>query len=72
MEKYIYDMINELRIDMIGHASTPAANHLFEVNENDPKYLSEDEAMKFHHVVAKLIFLCKRASTRQLHFCVPE
>ena len=61
MEKYIYDMINELPIDMIGHASTPAANHLFEVNENDPKYLSEDEAMKFHHVVAKLLFLCKRA-----------
>ena len=56
-------MINELPIDAIGHATTPAANHLFEVNENDPKHLSEDEAMNFHHVVARLLFLCKLART---------
>jgi hypothetical protein len=54
-------MINELPADMIGHATTPAANHLFEVNQDAPSNLPESEAMKFHHIVAKLLFLCKQA-----------
>ena len=41
-------------------ATTPAAEHLFKVNET-PTYLDEKEAMFFHHNVAKLLFLCKRA-----------
>jgi hypothetical protein len=43
-----------------GEAVTPAANHLLDVNKSTDK-LNEGEAQFFHHNVAKLIFLCKRA-----------
>eukprot|EP00957_Ditylum_brightwellii_P080266 6105222-Ditylum_brightwellii.AAC.1 len=43
-----------------GEAVTPAANHLFEINKEAEK-LGKEEAELFHHVVAKLLFLCKRA-----------
>jgi hypothetical protein len=45
---------------MKGVAATPAANHLFNVNEDGEK-LDEETAQLFHHLVAKLLFLCKRA-----------
>ena len=60
MEDYIQNMLTELPEDMDGMATTPAAEHLFKVNET-PTYLNEKEAMFFHHNVAKLLFLCKRA-----------
>ena len=60
MEDYIKNMLAELPEDMDGMATTPAAEHLFKVNEA-PTYLNEKEAMFFHHNVAKLLFLCKRA-----------
>jgi len=41
-----------------GAALTPAAGHLFTVNPNAKK-LSEEEATTFHHLVAKLLCLCK-------------
>jgi hypothetical protein len=49
--------------DMDREAATAAANHLFEVNEKDPIMLSEDKAILFHHHVAKMLFLCKRAES---------
>jgi hypothetical protein len=58
---YISNMLNELPPDMDGEAATAAANHLFEVNEKDPIMLSEEKAILFHHHVAKMLFLCKRA-----------
>ena len=60
MEAYITSMLTEMPADMDGTATTPAAEHLFKVNET-PTYLDEKEAMFFHHNVAKLLFLCKRA-----------
>jgi len=45
---------------MIGHATTPAAEHLFKVNEG-AEALSEADADIFHSITAKLLFLCKRA-----------
>ena len=60
MEDYIKNMLAELPADMDGMATTPAAEHLFKVNET-PTYLDEKDAMFFHHNVAKLLFLCKRA-----------
>ena len=60
MEDYVKNMLAELPEDMDGMATTPAAEHLFTVNEA-PTYLNEKEAMFFHHNVAKLLFLCKRA-----------
>ena len=61
MIDYIQDMLDEIPADMDGEAATPAANHLFEVNETDPVMLDEPTSVLFHHNVAKLLFLCKRA-----------
>ena len=60
MVDYIQKMLAEIPDDMDGEAATPAANHLFEVNESADK-LHETTAQLFHHNVAKLLFLCKRA-----------
>jgi len=46
---------------MDGVASTPAAMHLFDVNDVNPILLSKDSSDMFHTNVAKLLFLCKRA-----------
>jgi hypothetical protein len=61
MIDYIQDMLDELRAAMDGEGATPAANRLFEVNETDPVILDELTSVLFHHHVAKLLFLCKRA-----------
>ena len=61
MMDYIQDLLKELPTDMKGEAATEAANHLFKVNGEDPVKLDEETAVMFHHNVAKLLFLCKRA-----------
>ena len=61
MFDYIENMLKGLPTDMDGESATPAANHLFEVNEKDPVMLDKEQADMFHHNVAKLLFLCKRA-----------
>jgi hypothetical protein len=63
MFDYIDEMLLAIPDDMCGEATTPASNHLFEVVENGEK-LGEDLAELFHHYVAKLLFLCKRARPR--------
>lgn len=45
---------------MMKTTQTPAANHLFEVNENAEK-LDEDKSTLFHHLVAKSLYISKRA-----------
>jgi hypothetical protein len=60
MIDYIISMLKDLPADMDGEAATGAANHLFEVNENATK-LDEKTALMFHNLVAKMLFLCKRA-----------
>jgi hypothetical protein len=57
---YIRKMLAEIPDDMDGEAATRAANHLFEVNESADK-LDKETSQLFHHNVAKLLFLCKRA-----------
>jgi len=44
---------------MSGVAKTPAANHLFNIDDGVVR-LKKDKANLFHHVVAKLLYLCKR------------
>ena len=61
MTDYIENMLAELPADMDGESATPASNHLFEVNDEDPVPLDKEKAEMFHHYVAKLLFLCKRA-----------
>jgi Reverse transcriptase (RNA-dependent DNA polymerase) len=60
MSKYVDNIIMEMPEDMAGVCPTPAANHLFEVNTEAEK-LDETKKEFFHHVVAQLLFLCKRA-----------
>eukprot|EP00957_Ditylum_brightwellii_P197743 15065216-Ditylum_brightwellii.AAC.1 len=60
MMEYIEKMLDNLPEEFDGGASTPAANHLHEVNAEGVK-LSEKESEFFHHNVAKLLFLSKRA-----------
>lgn len=57
MIDYIIMMLSKLPEDMGGEAASPAADHLFVVNEIDPEKLDEATAQLFHHYVAKLLFL---------------
>jgi hypothetical protein len=62
MIDYIQTMLKDLPTDMDGEAATPAAKHLFEFNEKSTDIkLDRPTADLFHHNVAKLLFLCKRA-----------
>lgn len=60
MTKYVEEILSEAPDDMSGEAPTPAASYLFKVNTSDPAALSEEDAVIFHHIVAKALFLCKR------------
>ena len=60
MMSYIKGMHDELLPAMASKSAALTANHLFQVNE-DAENLSKKDAQFFHHNVAKLLFLCKRA-----------
>jgi hypothetical protein len=60
MEDYLEEMMVDLPEDMEGTATTPAANHLFTVNDNAEK-LDSDKSEFFHSCTAKILFLCKRS-----------
>ena len=60
MIDYIDGMLTSLPENMDGESATPAGNNLFMVNP-DALPLSASESEIFHHYVAKLLFLCKRA-----------
>jgi hypothetical protein len=60
MDEYVEGLLAEAPEDMSGTAATPAAAHLFEVSET-PEYLDDETLQLYHHLTAKLLFLCKRA-----------
>jgi len=60
MYQYIDEMLAGLPEDMDGEAPSPAPAFLFEVNPKAMPLEQNDKDM-FHHNVAKLLFLCKRA-----------
>jgi hypothetical protein len=60
MLDYVEGMLETATDDMDGEAATPAGEHLFTVNV-DAEKISEEDAQIYHHVVAKALFLCKRA-----------
>ena len=47
-------------MELDGEPTSPAANHLFEVDDNGVK-LKPEQKDPFHEFVAKLLFLGKRA-----------
>ena len=61
MIHYINAMLEKVPDDMKGKAAIAAGKHIFVVNEDDPKKLSEEDAVMFHHNTAKLIFSAKLA-----------
>lgn len=61
MTDYVEMMLSEAPDEFEGTASTPAARHLFSVDDESPK-LDEKRTTQFHHIVAKSLFLCRRAS----------
>ncbi|CAB9507920.1 hypothetical protein SEMRO_325_G117840.1 [Seminavis robusta] len=60
MRDYVEEILAEAPDDMSGESATPAAAHLFQVNNVDPVKLHESLAQMYHHIVAKSLFLSKR------------
>ena len=60
MFDYIDNMLGDLPEDMCGMVTSPGADHLFTMS-NTGKKLTREQSEMFHHNVAKLLFLCKRA-----------
>eukprot|EP00957_Ditylum_brightwellii_P183562 13982156-Ditylum_brightwellii.AAC.1 len=62
MIKYIKKIHEEFPVEIKSVAATPAAEHLFELCEdNRDKLLPEEQALAFHHTAAQLLFLSARA-----------
>lgn len=60
MFDYVGKIVYEAPEDWSGTAATPATGRLFDTDATKAK-LEETRAALFHHIVAKLLFLCKRA-----------
>ena len=61
MNNSIFDIFDDDPNDTIGEAVTPAGDHLFQVNEEDHISLYDKEVADVHHIMARLLFLCKPA-----------
>ena len=60
MTEYLQQIIDETPEELLkGSVSSPAANHLFQVNDEAEK-LDPATAIIFHHLVAQLLYLAKR------------
>ena len=59
MDDYVERLLEEAPEDMKGLATSPAANHLFTIRK-DAVPLDAERADTFHHLTAKLLYLCKR------------
>jgi hypothetical protein len=59
MTAYLKKVLDETREDMDGTATSPAAEHLFQIVDGIP-LLDDATSEFFHATVAKLLFLCKR------------
>jgi hypothetical protein len=61
MDDYVQDILEGAQEDMDGNTVDPAADHLFMVNQDNLSKLGQDDANYFHTMVAKMLFLSKRA-----------
>jgi hypothetical protein len=57
---YVEGILDEAPTDFDGTATSPATNHLFKVND-DAEKLDDEQAATFHHLTAKILYLCKRS-----------
>jgi hypothetical protein len=62
MVPYSKEIIDTFPEEIKGTAATPAADHLFKVQDpEEARALPEDQAMAFHRSIAQLLFLSGRA-----------
>ncbi len=62
MVNYLKSVIAEFPEMITGKAATPAADHLFTIrDEKEARELKEERALVFHHTVAQLLFMSRRA-----------
>ena len=62
MIQYIGKIFEEFPEALVRTSPTPAADHLFNIrDEEDARYLPEEQAQQFHRSVAQLLFLSTRA-----------
>ena len=59
MTEYVAKILDEMPEDMDGTATSPAADHLFQIIDGI-ELLDEANSDFFHATVAKLLFLCKQ------------
>ena len=61
MREYVKNLLEECPYGLLkaGTATTPAANHISNINPNATK-LGKEKAKIFYHLVAKLLYLSKR------------
>ena len=60
MQEYIDRLVNETPDELMkGPCSTPAANHLFQVNDNAP-LLDVPKSKTYHHLTATILYLAKK------------
>ena len=60
MPKYVEELLSEAPEEIMkGSSTTPAASHLFQTNPDAVK-LNATDAIQYHHLVAKLLYLAKR------------
>ena len=61
MPDFVQGVLDECPEDLMkGPSLTPTANHLFNVDPECNK-LSNEKASRFHHLMAKLLYLSKHA-----------
>jgi hypothetical protein len=60
MPNYINGILEEAPPDIEGTAVTPAAANLFTVHD-DVEKLDDERDKTYHHLTARLLFLCKQA-----------
>ncbi len=60
MNDYVENLLSEAPKDVSGHAATPAAHHLFSVNDKAAK-ISDEDSEVCHYLTAKVLYLSKRA-----------
>ena len=60
MEHYIDMMLQDAREEMKGTATTPAASHLFKVNNKDPQFLGAEKKIIFVHLMMQGLYLSQQ------------
>ena len=61
MIKYQKKVIKEFHHEIKGTSAIPAAVHLFQVKDEEAKFLPKEQAAIFHHTVSQLLFMCTQA-----------